>query len=250
MQVPWPLRAGGYRTPACPRTTSTMRRAGRRLDPYAGHLGALVSSCSNSVERAPQGGSTPTRWWPSAAAIQAGGLKGEVKDVLLLDADPAQPGHRDQGWRHATKLHRAQYDDPDPSAPRVFTTAEGHGQPSVEIHVLQGEREMAHVQQDDVPGEVPAGRPASRPTRRARRSRSPSTSMPTASCTWWPRTQATGKEQSMTITGHRPRWRRTTSTGWSGATPRPTPPTTAVGARRRPRCAIRPTASSTRPRRC
>ena len=74
------------------------------------------------------------------AAVQAGVLRGDVKDVLLLDVTPLSPRHRDQG-RRDDQADRAQHDDPDPTT-EVFTTAEDM-QPSVEIHVLQGEREMA-----------------------------------------------------------------------------------------------------------
>ena len=39
------------------------------------------------------------KWLPWGAAIQAGVLQGDVKDVLLLERDPAVPGHRNPGWR-------------------------------------------------------------------------------------------------------------------------------------------------------
>ncbi|MDA8392391.1 MAG: molecular chaperone DnaK [Actinomycetota bacterium] len=74
------------------------------------------------------------------AAIQAGVLKGEVKDVLLLDVTPLSLGIETKGGI-MTKLLERNTTIPTKRT-EVFTTAED-GQPSVEIHVLQGEREMA-----------------------------------------------------------------------------------------------------------
>ncbi len=74
------------------------------------------------------------------AAIQAGVLKGEVKDVLLLDVTPLSLGIETKGGV-MTKLIERNTTIPTRRT-EVFTTAEDM-QPSVEIHVLQGEREMA-----------------------------------------------------------------------------------------------------------
>ncbi len=75
------------------------------------------------------------------AAIQAGVLAGDVKDVLLLDVTPLTLGIETKGGV-MTKLIERNTTIPTRKG-EVFSTAEDN-QPSVEIHVLQGEREMAN----------------------------------------------------------------------------------------------------------
>jgi molecular chaperone DnaK len=75
------------------------------------------------------------------AAVQAGVLRGDVKDVLLLDVTPLALGIETRGGV-MTRLIERNTTIPTRRT-EVFTTAEDM-QPSVEIHVLQGEREMAN----------------------------------------------------------------------------------------------------------
>jgi molecular chaperone DnaK len=88
----------------------------------------------------PHKGVNPDEVVAVGAAIQAGVLKGEVKDVLLLDVTPLTLGIETLG-RVATPLIPRNTTIPT-SKSQVFSTA-ADNQPSVEIHVLQGERPMA-----------------------------------------------------------------------------------------------------------
>jgi molecular chaperone DnaK len=88
----------------------------------------------------PHKGVNPDEVVAIGAAIQAGVLAGDVKDVLLLDVTPLTLGIETKGGV-MTKLIERNTTIPTRKS-EIFSTAEDN-QPSVEVHVLQGEREMA-----------------------------------------------------------------------------------------------------------
>jgi molecular chaperone DnaK len=100
----------------------------------------VVETVRKLFGKDPHKGINPDEVVALGAAVQAGVLKGEVKDVLLLDVTPLSLGIETLGGI-ATKLIERNATIPT-SKSQVFTTA-ADGQTQVEIHVVQGEREMA-----------------------------------------------------------------------------------------------------------
>jgi molecular chaperone DnaK len=101
---------------------------------------AVGDKVKEVLGKEPHRGVNPDEVVAVGAAIQAGVLKGEVKDVLLLDVTPLSLGIETKGGV-MTKLIDRNTTIPTRKS-ETFSTAED-GQTSVEIHVLQGEREMA-----------------------------------------------------------------------------------------------------------
>jgi molecular chaperone DnaK len=143
----------------------------------------------------PHKGVNPDEVVAVGAAVQAGVLKGEVKDVLLLDVTPLSLGIETKGG----VMHRLIERNTTIPTKRseVFTTADDN-QPSVEVHVLQGEREMAQYNKTlgkfqlvDLPP-APRGVPQIEVTFDIDANGIVHVSA---------KDRATGKEQSMTITG-------------------------------------------------
>jgi molecular chaperone DnaK len=101
---------------------------------------AVVDLVKEISGREPSKNVNPDEVVAVGAAVQAGVLAGEVKDVLLLDVTPLSLGIETKGGV-MTKLIERNTTIPIQKS-EIFTTAED-SQPSVEIHVLQGEREMS-----------------------------------------------------------------------------------------------------------
>ena len=161
----------------------------------ATRMPAIQELVRSLTGKEPHKGVNPDEVVAVGAAIQAGVLKGEVKDILLLDVTPLSLGIETKGGV-MTKLIERNTTIPTKKS-EVFTTAEDM-QPSVQVHVLQGEREMAMYNKTLGKFELVDLPPAPR-------------GIPQIEVTFdidangivhvSARDRATGKEQSMTITG-------------------------------------------------
>jgi molecular chaperone DnaK len=100
---------------------------------------AVVDEVKELIGKEPHKGVNPDEVVAVGAAIQGGVLKGEVKDVLLLDVTPLSLGIETKGGVFTRLIDRNTTIPTKKS--NVFSTAEDN-QPSVEVHVAQGESEM------------------------------------------------------------------------------------------------------------
>ncbi len=131
------------------RVVSPVKQALSDADADIGHvvlvggmtrMPAVQEKVKELTGKDPHQGVNPDEVVAVGAAIQAGVLAGDVKDVLLLDVTPLSLGIETKGGVF-TKLIDRNTTIPTRKS-EIFSTAEDN-QPSVEVHVLQGEREMA-----------------------------------------------------------------------------------------------------------
>jgi molecular chaperone DnaK len=101
---------------------------------------AVMELITELAGKEPHKGVNPDEVVAAGAALQAGVLKGDVKDILLLDVTPLTLGIETMGGVTTRMIERNTTIPTRRS--EVFTTA-ADGQPEVEVHVLQGERDMA-----------------------------------------------------------------------------------------------------------
>ena len=101
---------------------------------------AIIEMVRKTFGKEPHKGVNPDEVVAIGAAIQAGVLKGDVKDVLLLDVTPLSLGVETLGGV-MTRLIERNMTIPARKS-EIFSTAVD-SQPAVEVHVLQGERELA-----------------------------------------------------------------------------------------------------------